>query len=271
MDQLRRKLRRRPVTWLPYLNIIFMQTKRQILCFILCLGILNLAGQSAIKITDSTHIFWREGVTIKYEDYRGPSFPNTIPVIAEIAIWTALDRPANDQNLFLPVHFYISPVFDRSSSHADTHDPALIAVNNIYFSISELCARKARKKMIAALDTLQLSSNVSAIFKNVVKEMHEQRLLLNRKFHREYFKNKNQDAITQWNSQLNNELKLLSKWSTSFTDIQRFMNSAPLEKSYKEDLSCNPKLLGDKYEQVLSPDSWHAGYNQISRFTLRKD
>lgn len=248
-----------------------MQTKRQILHVLLFFGILRIAGQTAIQIKDSAYVFWRDGIAIKYEDYKGPSFPNTIPVIAEIAIWTALDIPDSDESHFLPVRFYIAPVFDRSTSHADTNDQALIDVNNIYFNIGEICARTARKKMSVVLDTLKSNADVSTSFKTIVKEMHEQRLRLNRKFYREYFRNKNPNAINIWNSQTNDELKMLSKWATTYTDIQRFICTVPLEKSYKEDLSCNPKLLRDKYEQTLSPNTWHAGFNQISRFDIKRN
>ena len=253
------------------LAVIFMQTKRQLLHILIFVGILKLAGQTAIQVNDSTYLFWRDGITIKYEDYKGPSFPNTIPVIAEIAIWTALDIPDSAESHYLPVRFYIAPVFDRGNSHADTNDQALIDVNNIYFNISELCARTARKKMSSVLDSLKLSTDVSTSFKTMVKEMHEQRLRLNRKFYREYFRNKNPNAINIWNSQTNYELKMLSKWATTSIDIQRFINAAPLESSYKEDLSCNPKLLQAKYEQTLPPDTWHAGYNQISRFGVKRN
>jgi hypothetical protein len=249
-----------------------MQTKKsQILYILIFFGILRVAGQTAIQIKDSTYIFWSDGIEIKYEDYKGPTFPNTIPVIAEIAIWTALDIPDSDESPFLPILFYIAPVFDRSTSHADTNDQALIDVNNIYFNISEICARTARKKMSTALDTLKLNADVSTSFKTIVKEMHEQRLRLNRKFHREYFRDKNPNAINIWNTQTNDELKMLFNWATTSTDIQRFMYAVPLEKSYKEDLSCNPKLLHDKYEQTLSPNTWHAGFNQISRFGIKRN
>jgi len=248
-----------------------MKTQKQLIPFFLLCGYLTLTCQTTYQVKDSTYIFWQEGTKINYKDYKGLSFPNRIPVIAEIGIWTVLDLPEKAEYNSNPVHFYIAPLFDRNMSHADSNDLSLLAVNNIYFDISELCARYARKKMTAVLlDTLGSSYLIaSSAFKSIIKEMHEKRLRMNRQFYTDYFRLKNRKAINTWRARLNDELKITSNWATQPKDCYRFISRTPLEKGYVEDLSCNLRVLRDKYEQALAPDTWHAGFNQISRFRVK--
>lgn len=239
------------------------------IAFFLVLHSCIVLGQSNYKTTDSVYLFWQEGVRIKYQDYKGPSFPNNIPVVAEVAIWTALDLPAKRvQTTENSMHFYIAALADRYRSHADLNDSAVIAIDNLYFDVAEICARDARKKISALPDSLKNSPEISAVFKTIVKEMHEKRLRMNRKFYREYYREKNKAALFKWRAELDAELKNTAEWATKPIDCHRFIIGVPLEKYYLEDLNSNPRVLLDRYEQVLAPDTWHAGFNQVSR--LRK-
>lgn len=132
-----------------------MKAFKQIL-ILLTFSCCNLVfSQSSEQLKDSSYIFWQEGIRLGYNDYKGPSFPNSISVIAEIGLWTALDLPETTApNVKDQFRFYIAPVFGKSTSHADSNDAALLEVNNIYFDICECCARTARKKLTKLNDSL---------------------------------------------------------------------------------------------------------------------
>lgn len=247
-----------------------MFKKKLLLIFFLLLACFGSNSQSIKQLEDSTYIFWQPGISIGYKDYKGPSFPNGLIVVPEIAIWSALDLPENVEYKLDRIRFHIAPVFDKYLSHADTNDKQLIGVGSVHFNIAEICARKARTMLVAALDTVSSYTSASSVFKSVIIQMHEERLRMNRKFYWEYFKNKNTQSLIVWTNQLNEELKNTSGSATRVIDHLRFIKMSPLEKGYKEDLSCNPTVIKDKYEQTLTPCTWHAGFNQVSRFSMEK-
>lgn len=109
---------------------------------------------------------------------------------------------------------------------------------------------------------------LSKTFKAIVREMHENRLRMNRAFHKELFRDTKENALKTWQQKLQQELDNTAKWATQPTDCYRFLQNHPLEKDYMEDVNSNAVLLGDKWEQVLGRDTWHGEFCQISR--LRK-
>lgn len=187
-------------------------------------------------------------------------------VYAELALWTALDLPQNTPALApKQMKAYIAPVCALFRSYADTNDTVGIALDNIYFDILELCARKARVKLGKLPDSLMAIADLSKAFRQIVREMHEDRLRMNRKFHREMFRDENPKALETWQKMLSEELSKTAKWCTQPVECYRFLQNTPLEKDYSENLGSNALLLGTT-EQVLPRDTWHAEFCQVSRF-----
>lgn len=246
-----------------------MRTLKRIFLFLALSCSSSLFSQAHYQINDTAYIFWQEGGRISFNDYKGASFPNNITVVGEFGVWTVLDLPEHPgTGLKKQAQFYIAPVFDKNMSHAASDDSLLIAFNNIYFDICEVCARGARKKMSVLADSLKTAETFSGTFKLVVKEMHENRLKMVRKLYRDYFREKKKDALPVWRNRINDELQKTTQWATQPGECYRFIAGKPLSPGYFEDLKSNPVVLRDKYEQILAPCVWHAGFNQISRLKL---
>ncbi len=149
-------------------------------------------------------------------------------------------------------------------SRANKNDSSQIAIDNIYFDILELSAREARLKLSNLPDSAMKVKDLSETFKAIVREMHENRLRMNRKFIRE-LREKKVGTLQSWQQKLNQDLGRREKWATQPAECYRFLQNHPIEAGYSEDLNSNAVLL-NKTEQVLGRDTWHAEFCQMSRF-----
>lgn len=213
---------------------------------------------------DSIYLFWQSDRKITFEEYQGTNISND--VFGAIALWSVLDLPEH-QTILKPgqAKVYFAPVFIRDKSRASTNDSIKIAIDNIYFDILELSARKARMKYSLLPDSVIYMEELSKLFQCIVKEMHENRLKMIRKFHREVFRDHKENGLLSWKFYLEQELENSTKWTTQSDDCKRFLQNCPIVKGYVEDEKSNPLLLFN-YEQVLGRSCWHSEFCQISRF-----
>lgn len=238
-------------------------SKITFIIFICCLLTWKGSAQTQFPTSDSILVFWQPENHIGYEDYRYPSPVNDI--YAEIALWTVLDLPQNAEVLRPhQMKIYIAPVCNRYMSRANKNDSSQIAIDNIYFDILELSAREARLKLSNLPDSAMKVKDLSETFKAIVREMHENRLRMNRKFIRE-LREKKVGTLQSWQQKLNQDLGRREKWATQPAECYRFLQNHPIEAGYSEDLNSNAVLL-NKTEQVLGRDTWHAEFCQMSRF-----
>lgn len=225
-----------------------------------------LTAQSTYPLTDSCFIFWQKSNRITSADFKIVPSMQSNPVAPSGALWTVLDLPKDSLLAPAMMRCYIAPVFDRTSSFAGADDSALVAASNIYFDICEVVARTARKRINDLPDSVISSTALSFTFKTIVHEMHETRLRTYRKFYREMFRLKKEGALLAWRHWLDQELDSTEQWATSPAECFRFISGRPVESGYTEDVRSNAKVVGDRNEQVLAPDYWHAGFYQVSRF-----
>lgn len=227
----------------------------------------TIQGQTKLPTRDSVYVFWQTEYQLEAGDYKNTG--GYKGVYAEIALWTVLDLPGKTEVLTpKQMKFYIAPVCNRYRSYADKKDKVLFATNAIYFDILELSARSARVKLANLQDSAVSAEALSNVFKKIVLEMHEDRLRMTRKFHKEMLRDDKEGTLTTWQEKLKQELNNTAQWATRPIDCYRFLQNHPLEKDYIEELNSNAVLLSDNYEMVLGRAAWHAEFCQISRLKL---
>lgn len=228
---------------------------------------MTVSAQSGLATRDSVYIFWQPENRLVLGDYKcSPAYGG---VHAEVALWSVLDLPVGTERLSpKQMKVAIAPVCHQRLSYADTADADRLAYGNVLFDILEVSARKARMKLSQLPDSVMSTAALSETVKTIVREMHEDRLRTNRKFHKEMFRDKKKDALTNWQQKLKQDLDSTAEWATRPIDCYRFLQNHPLEEGYTEDLNSNAVVLSDHYEKVLGRDTWHAEFCQISR--LRK-
>ena len=227
------------------------------------LGCLFSYAQSSLPLKDSTYLFWQPELKISASDYKAAPNSATKPAIAIVAIWAVMDLPKEPTGKQPKI--YIAPVFDRSFSSTITSDPVDISKENVYFDMCEIWARWAREKMSAIQDSITNTDSLSNAFIAVIKEMNEHRLRMYRKYTREVFREKKENAFDEWTQTINKTLADTKVWSTKPEECSRFKANKPIEEGYTEDPRSNPPVFGDTYEQVLQNDTWHGIFSQITR------
>ena len=193
------------------------------------------------QTTDSVHIFWQPETKLTIKDYQGDTISKIMDVLrkydfyssASVGIFTILDIPKKKRNRGKnPEIVYIAPAFEKTTSFTISNDTMQILMQNMFFDINELCARRARKKLQKLQDTLQAYGVLTIFFETVKAEMNKERIDFYHSYFNSVYVEKKEGSYYSWRNLVDKLLLETNEWATKPEDCYRFIKNKPIVEGY---------------------------------------
>lgn len=143
----------------------------------LCVSIGLYSQKSAWDRND--WIYWQSDKPLTFENFKGnvgdcgsDILEDTIKieVSACIGIWSILDIPKSRKKGGGYERFYFAPVFNQQKSWAKSDDSIAILKQQVFFDLSELVTRLARKDLYQLREKHDNATGTTAIYYSTIKK-----------------------------------------------------------------------------------------------------
>lgn len=174
--------------------------KLYLLSFLLFQGIISMAQNDAEKI------FWIEdGLT--WNDFQG-NVDNSSPFNANTNAGLSFAWGVKNDNGVIELTYEVTSYFNPGLSWVkkDSYNDHLLRHEQLHFDITELHARKLRKK-VAEINISQLGKDPRIVITRVYQSVEKERSAMQQKFDRESKHNLDKDAEARWQQFVRAELK----------------------------------------------------------------
>ena len=224
-----------------------------IFLFILCN---NLFSQINYYTKNDEYIMWQKEVKLTLDDFKSDTIgkdndnykKTNLRAIAYTGIWSILDVPKKKRmrgKLLEKVYF--APAFQKSTSVAFVKDTLQIAMQQVCFDISEVCARGARQQLKKYQDSIIGYGTLYIMYTTVKNGMN----ILNKNMIDEYtsdvYINKKPNAFNLWRKAINERLEVTKEWATTPEECYRLLMRMPIDENYEQ----SKTVSGDLFDERL--------------------
>lgn len=210
-----------------------------------------LTGQSAIE--NDKYKFWQPNTKLIPNDFRykadtSRAFNNLnrkygIQAYSFCVLKSILDVPKKKRERGIKLErVYFAPCFDKYQSISMTTDSFELAKQQVYFDITELYARIARKQFESLRDSSKNEYGIYwSIYSSIVSKICIERNEMYDAYTNDVFLLKKEGFYQKWRSLVDERLIETNKYATKLEDCLRFLNGKPLTEDYK----MSPDYLGE--------------------------
>ncbi len=191
----------------------------------------------------SEWIYWQQDRPLTFKDYKGEVgacgpeiIEDSIPieVSACLGLWSILDIPKSWKEGVEYERFYFVPVFNVNKSWAKSNDSLAIVKQQVFFDLSELAARWARKELLSLRQQTDNATGTTAIYyATIKKEMDEKQDGMCASYFDDVFRTNNLDSLQSWVDFTAELLEETKEFCTKEIEFERLISGQP-EKGYKE-------------------------------------
>lgn len=131
-------------------------------------------------------------------------------------------------------NFILSPVFNVNKSWAKSNDSIAILKQQVYFDLSELSARWARKELYSLREKAGNSTGTTAIYYETIRQkMQEMKQGAYASYFDAVFRTNSLDSLQNWVDFTTEMLEKTNNFETKAIEFERIINDKP-EKGYKK-------------------------------------
>jgi len=211
-------------------------------------------GQSPLQNEDEKNLYWQPDSKVKYSHFQSKSDTNCVKfnklygfkMSATMQLNGIVDIPKSYLSRKIKKRIgqdklYLAPVFCKNCSCIMSEDSSELMLNQLLFDVAEMCARGARKELIATQKQMNID-NVNSTFFITVKNKWDKRMRETwASIYNEVLIQKKDSAFTQWRSLVDEMLQVNNDFATQPNEIRRLILGKPIEADYVEAKS----ILGD--------------------------
>ncbi len=163
--------------------------------FLLLLSVSSLAQDEVIN--------WHPDVPLNWEDFKGKPDKGSL-IAAVTASGISYQFSSHERDGYFEVEYEVETSFYPDQSWYRPHmcDDLVLSHEQLHFDISELFARKMRKKMAATRFTKNVKKEVRAIYQEIIKEL----AAFQDRYDQETDFSRNREAQLRWNREIEEAL-----------------------------------------------------------------
>jgi hypothetical protein len=191
----------------------------------------------------SDWIFWQNDRPLIYENFKGQvgscgaetlEDSINIEVSACLGIWSVLDIPKSWKKGVEYERFYFAPVFNINKSWAKSNDSIAILKQQVYFDLTELATRWARKELYSLREQSGNATGSTAIYyATIEKKMREFKQGMYVSYFDDVFRTNSIDSLQSWIDLTSEMLEETIEYRTRDIEFERLI-SGKSEKGYKK-------------------------------------
>jgi hypothetical protein len=188
-------------------------------------------------------IYWQNDKRLTFQDFNGkvgdcgPELIDDsikIEVSACLGIWSILDVPKSWKKGVDYERFYFVPVFNVKKSWAKSTDSIAILKQQVFFDMTELATRWARKELYTLREETENATGTTAIFYSTIKkEMQEFKQEMYASYFDAVFRTNSLDSLQSWVDFTAEMLKETKEFETKEIEFERIITGKS-EKGYKK-------------------------------------
>lgn len=188
-------------------------------------------------------IYWQNDKPLTFQDYKGKVGECGPEIIADsikieasacLGLWSILDVPKSRKKGGEYEKFYFVPVFNVNKSWAKSNDSIALLKQQVYFDLSELSARWARKELYSLREQNQNATGTTAIYYSTIKnKMEEMKEGIYASYFDAVFRTNNLDSLQNWVNFTSEMLEETKVFKTKEIEFERIITGQP-EEGYKE-------------------------------------
>ncbi len=158
---------------------------------------------SLLSFAQQEEVLWSADVQLKWADFKGQP-DRTSPVAAVTASGISYEFSSLERNGHYEVDYTVSTFFypEQSWYKPEVCDALILSHEQLHFDISELFARKMRKRMAETQFTKNVKAEVKAIYRDVLKELAR----FQKRYDQETNFSRNREAQIKWNQEVKEAL-----------------------------------------------------------------
>lgn len=210
--------------------------------FAIILSFLLSSSFAQNAIENDTFKYWQPNTKVTQQDFKAVSTSDfthmnqkyCLNVYSYFGIHSILDVPKKKKERGQKLEkIYIAPYMNKYLSVSKSTDSSDIAKEQVLFDITELFARKARKKLKTILDDSKHAYGIYwSIYSSIISDMCMSKNKVSLLYLKEVIYLKTEGAYEKWRKDLDQLLDELKEFATTPEDCRRFMKDKPLSEDY---------------------------------------